>query len=316
MQKLWGVLFGVIMAAAFVSFAVAPAIGGWWMPKNVSSFGGSIDMMFYIILGITGFFFVLTEAILVYAMIKYAAEPGRKVPYQHGNHQLELIWTLVPAAILLFIALFQVKTWAEVKYQTSMPRPSMKDEKTGELPLQMVVSARQWEWRVRYPKADRLIEWAGDPKGADDFARRANNINVDLVYNDDVHRVNEVHTWKDARVLVHLRTRDVLHSFFLPNLRLKQDALPGKVIPVWFKADDANTYKKDGRWVDGYRYDGTAQSWVQDQHHVWELACAEFCGDRHGYMRGKLYVHLTKDDFLDWLRQAEKEEQAHQPTQK
>ena len=56
---------------------VAPFVRGWWLPKDVSTFGGGIDGLFYLILGITGFFFVLTEAILVYALIRYAGQPGR-----------------------------------------------------------------------------------------------------------------------------------------------------------------------------------------------------------------------------------------------
>src|SRR5262249_59741207 len=106
-----------------------------------------------------------------------------------------------------------------------------------------------------------------------------------------------------AKVFVHLRTQDVIHSFFLPNLRLKQDALPGKTIPVWFAVTEHNT-----------EYDPNLKRWVQMARSdmIWELACAEFCGTRHSMMRGKLYVHKDKADYLAWLKQAEAEQNSHQ----
>lgn len=325
MQKLWGVLFGVMMTAAFGLFAVAPLIRGWWLPKNVASFGQGIDNLFYLILGITGFFFVLTEAILVYTMIRYGAEPGRKSSYVHGNHQLEVVWTIVPGVILFFLALWQISVWADVKFYTRMPRP---DENTQ----QMEVTARQWEWRVRYPSTKRMKSW----EPASDEARKAATENakesgksLDVLakelsskwaqefgqnpHPDDVYLVNDIHVWKGNKVLVSLKTRDVLHSFFLPNLRLKQDALPGKTIPVWFEALEANAYFDGANWLDGYRYNAQGDQWVKDRNHIWELACAEYCGTRHSLMRGKLFVHETKDDFLKWLELAEKEQHRSTP---
>ena len=77
MRKFWPLLFGIVMAGAFILTAISPWMG-WWIPRNVASYGGEVDMLFYVILGVTAFFFVLTEAILVVNMFKYEAEPGRK----------------------------------------------------------------------------------------------------------------------------------------------------------------------------------------------------------------------------------------------
>jgi cytochrome c oxidase subunit 2 len=297
-EKTWSYLFGGVMAAAALLSVTAPLFG-WWLPKNVSTFGGGIDLMFYVILIVTAFFFVLTEAILVYALYRYAGRPAGRSAFVHGNHRLEMIWTLVPGVILFLLAVWQINAWAEVKYQSRMPRP---DGKT----LQMEVTARQWEWRVRYPSAERMQSWEADPALAADFR--------DNVHFDDVRGVNEVHVWKGPsdnepqRVLIHLRTQDVLHSLFFPHLRLKQDALPGKTIPVWFAAKEANTRPDsgDGRWKDGYN---AAKPSEFDPGQVWEIACAEFCGSRHSMMRGKLFVHESKEDFLNWLRHAQDEQQ-------
>ncbi|HLJ93021.1 MAG TPA: cytochrome c oxidase subunit II [Gemmataceae bacterium] len=310
MQKFWSILFGGTMLAALLLFIVSPFVSGWWLPRDISTFGGGIDRLFYLILAITGFFFVLTEAILVYAMFRYIARPGQKSSYVHGNHKLEVIWTLVPGVILFLLAVVQINVWAEVKFQKNMPAPDANTQ-------QVEVMARQWEWRVRYPSAERMQSWKTNPKLAQDFASNP--------HLDDVHIPNEIHVWKGGkdpkdqhRVLVHLKTRDVLHSFFLPNLRLKQDALPGKTIPVWFAVTEHNTEPvvdpktNEKHWVE-INYDPTTGK-VKDPNQpsmVWELACAEFCGARHSLMRGKLYVHRDEADFLDWLKHAEAAQNHH-----
>jgi cytochrome c oxidase subunit 2 len=306
-DRYWSFLFGGMMLAAFLLFVVSPFVPGWWLPYDVSTFGWGIDVLFYVILGVTGFFFVLTEAILVYALYRFAYKPGHKSQYIHGNHKLELTWALVPGVLLFLLAIVQINAWAEVKFQTRMPTPEGAA-------LQFEVTARQWEWRVRYPSSARLQSWEKDPKLARDFAHNP--------HEDDVRAVNEIHVWKgDAaapqKVLVHLKTQDVLHSFFLPNLRLKQDALPGKTIPVWFAVVESNVVRTEDpntkmpRWIEeGYDIQSGTTTMP---HKVWELACAEFCGSRHSLMRGKLYVHESREDWLAWLQQAEAAQRATRP---
>ena len=283
----WGIFFGVVLAATFLLWIVAPLFG-WWLPANVASFGGDVDFLFYVILAITGFFFVLTEALLVYAMCRYAGRhDGVKSTYTHGNHRLELAWTAVPAGVLLFVAFAQVRAWERIKYQSRMPEPD----------LTLQVSARQWDWRIRYPAdTDRFREG--------DAARREAKARSWAEYPeiDDVVLPDELHVWKGAKVKFYLKTSDVLHSFYLPNLRLKQDALPGKTIPVWFEATDANA-----------EYNEQARRWEQQKDKVWEIACAELCGGRHYAMRGKLYVHPDKEDYLAWLKKARQDQQRRSP---
>ena len=304
MQKFWSLLFGAIMLGALLLFVVAPFVG-WWMPKNVATFGGGIDALFYVILVVTAIFFVLTEAILVYNMYRFAARPGQKSTYIHTHHKLEMIWTLVPGVLLFLLAVVQIRVWAEVKFQKNMPKPDGTTQ-------QMEVTAKQWEWRVRYPSSKTMESWEKDPKLADKYDQKPDF--------DDVHLANEIHVWQGSKVLVHLKTRDVIHSFFLPNLRLKQDALPGKTIPVWFSVTEHNTEKVvdpstgAARWVEIGGYDRTTRQ-PNRPDMIWELACAEFCGTRHSMMRGKLYVHKDKADFLDWLKHAEAEQNRREPTQ-
>jgi cytochrome c oxidase subunit 2 len=293
------------MGAALALFIAAPFVG-WWLPKNVASFGDRIDNLFYLILGITGFFFVLTEALLVYFMYVYAGRPkGPEHPVGHhyaekkvfwtsmfksiarpvstllhDQHRVELAWTLVPGFILLYIAFAQVSAWQDIKDPANMPK---KPDHT------LAVSARMFEWRVRYPvetpEPKALASWAANPEA------------------DDIRVVNEIHVWKGADVKMYLQTKDVIHSFYIPNLRLKQDALPGKIIPMWFKATEYNTAynRKTKRWEDSFDPgSGKFLDPNQDHSQVWELACAELCGWGHYKMRGKQFVHKDEADYKAW----------------
>lgn len=317
MHKFWSLVFGIIIFLCFMLFVVAAFVPGWWLPKQVSTFGDKADQLFYLILWITTFFFVLTEAILVYNIWKFGdPQPGRKAPYIHGNHKLEMIWTIVPAVILVLISVLQIGSWEEIKYEKNFPRPDLSVN-------QIVVVARQWEWRIRYPSPQELKRWERDPKGPENWRKLAEYPYEDYPQFDDVHDVNAVHCWSrdpkgGGQVLIHLKTRDVLHSFFLPHLRLKQDAVPGKVIPVWFAVmeEEYNTAydEKTKKWVDGFNPktgkfgdhevmshgDQTPKKLAVNRY-IWDLACAEFCGTRHSMMKGRLYVHKDRADFLRWL---------------
>jgi cytochrome c oxidase subunit II len=306
-NKSWSIVFGVVLAACFLLFVVA-AIVPWWLPRQISTFGDSVDHLFYLILAITAFFFVLTEGMLVYNIWEFGKpERTAKAPYVHGNHKLETIWTIVPAVILILISIVQIGTWEKIKYTSTFPKESPET-------CQMVVVARQWEWRVRYPNPEEIRSWESEAakspekksKGAETWGRFADYPYEDLPQFDDVHDVNAVHCWVNGKVLVHLKTRDVLHSFFLPQARLKQDAVPGKVIQVWFEPIDYNVEPKGGKWA--WRQDAGGST----KPFEWELACAEFCGARHSLMRGQLFVHKDRADFMKWLEYHKAEQQKHQ----
>jgi cytochrome c oxidase subunit II len=301
-QKLWSLFFGAVLLACFLLTAISPFVG-WWLPRNVSSFGGDVDDLWNLILVFTGFFFVLCSVILVYAMYRYAGREGGKAVYTHGNHRLELLWTAVPAAILLFIAFVQIRTWERIKYQSRMPEVSNDPRDPRRVHQVVQVTGRQWEWRIRYPNAASRSQ---------SLVPRNPAFWAEFPEYDDVRDVNELHTWagedangnKVANVKIYLKTNDVIHSFFLPNLRLKQDALPGKTIPMWFRATDSNC-----------RLDEKKGEWVLDEgpDKMWEIACAELCGGRHYAMRGKLFVHKDEDDYRAWLKQQWEKQQATKP---
>ena len=124
------------------------------------------------------------------------------------------------------------------------------------------VVGRQFEWRLRYPGRDGTL---GTP--------------------DDLFLVNDLHVPADEDFLVQLKSMDVLHSFFIPNLRIKQDAVPGMKIPVWFKATENGEY---------------------------DIVCAELCGWGHYKMKGRVTVE-SRADFERWLEKMYAQQEATQP---
>jgi cytochrome c oxidase subunit 2 len=314
-HKLWSILFGVILLGAFLLFCVSPALH-WWLPPDISPNGYQVDFLFYLILALTGFFYVLTCGLLVLFIWQYSGEARHKPTYTHGNHRLEWFWTIVVGVLLLVIGIVQIPAWAGYKYEADMPQPKHIFE----------VSARQFEWRIRYPSKTQLehmiYDWQRDQK-----VPASVRLWEKAPLADDIHVVNEVHTWKDAKVRFFLKSRDVIHSFFLPNLRLKQDALPGKTIPVWFEAKQANIeWDRDRReWKPfGATWDESKSRWAawdEDKQELvekkwvqWDLACAELCGWGHGRMQGRLFVHKDQLDYEEWLRQAQDNEMSRVPS--
>jgi len=209
-----------------------------WLPEDVSTFGHEIDSLFYLIYYITGVAFILvTVLMLLFLVIYRERNDGRRATYSHGSTTLEIIWTVIPAAIFIALSFMSVNTWAKVKRHAP------------ESDFEIAVAAKQFNWEVSYAGADAKL-------GTD----------------DDVKFDNDIHVPVNKPIRVQLSSKDVIHSFFLPNLRLKQDAVPGRTILVWFEA------LKPGKY---------------------ELPCAELCGFGHSGMKGWLYVH-TPEDYKKW----------------
>jgi len=250
-------------------FAVAPTTWFWdkpmWLPADYSEHGGEIDKLFYFILALTGVVFLATEFILFYFMWKYDATANKEpVKYSHGSHSLEIVWTIIPAATLLFIAIVQFNSWAESKMQNPMYGADMIAGTEDDMQPTVEVTARQWEWRIRYPGADGRL---GTP--------------------DDIFDVNVLHVPANENVVVSLKSSDVLHSFFIPELRIKQDAVPGMKIPVWFKVPRENP----------------------NEPLSMEIVCAEHCGARHYAMKGRVIVQ-SAEEYASFLRRKFREQSA------
>lgn len=249
-MRYWSLLFLLTAIACTGVFVYAPFDPDVWLPRNTSTLGREVDHLFLLILGLTGAVFIITQLALAYATWTGASRPDRRAAYFHGSQLLEVVWTIIPGGILIFLALYQMGAWADLKFRSHVP----------DGPPLAVVTGRQFQWLVRYPGPDGRFETA-----------------------DDLHLTNDLRCVKGEPVVIHLRSQDVIHSFFLPQMRIKQDAVPGLTIPVWFDSDRAGVY---------------------------ELVCAELCGWGHYKMRARVTVYDTKQQLDDWLDRVRAEQNA------
>jgi cytochrome c oxidase subunit 2 len=247
MRLIWSILFLLVLVGGVFTFLIGPSYGIWF-PEDVSKWGYKQDDLFMFILYLTGAVFIATQAVLFWFMWKYGKrDASREVQYTHGSHSLEVVWTIIPAATLLFIAIFQLNAWAEFKID--QPTTLGPNGTTVPMPPTLEVKARQFEWRLRYPGEDNKLYTA-----------------------DDQFTVNEIVIPVNETIVVDLKSEDVLHSFFIPAMRVKQDAVPGMKIPVWFTATKIGEY---------------------------DLVCAELCGWGHYKMKGRIKV-VSAADFETW----------------
>lgn len=211
-----------------------------WLPEDVSPYGAGIDALFYFIYYITAAAFLFVTLLMIVFLIRYRYQESRKALYTHGNTTLEIIWTVIPALVFIGLGIASKTKWDELK--VNIP----------ETDTVIQVTAKQFNWEVLYPGPDGQFNTADDKQ-------------VD----------NEIYVPVGKPIRVVLKSKDVIHSFFLPNLRFKQDAVPGRDITAWFQANKPGKY---------------------------EIPCAELCGFGHSGMRGWLYV-LNQDEYRKWTVQ-------------
>ena len=180
--------------------------------------------------------FIIVEGILLYAVIRFRRRPGQGLPKQvHGNRPLEIFWTILPAIVLVAIAVPTIDTIFDT---ANPPSPN---------PLNVTVVGHQWWWEFQYP-----------------------DLNV-VTANELVIPVGKV-------VDLSLTSNDVIHSFWVPKLAGKTDAIPNNVNKMWIQADEADTYLGQ---------------------------CAEFCGIAHALMRFRV-IALPQDEFDSWVADYQK----------
>ncbi|MEC9093657.1 MAG: cytochrome c oxidase subunit II, partial [Planctomycetota bacterium] len=214
MNRFWSILFflvpllgiGVCLCSAF---AIYP-FHGTWLPSDISETGKDIDRAFLVVMWIIGVTFLGTGLYLGLSLWLYSHTPHRKANYSHGNTKLEIIWSVIPGVILIGIFAYQNVYWEKQK----ITRPlTMQPDGTQTLkePLVRVV-AHKFGWQFWYAGIDGVT---GTP--------------------DDFMLENELYLPMDQPIVLQLESIDVLHSFYLRHLRIKQDLVPGKQQYVWFK---------------------------------------------------------------------------------
>ncbi|MDO8462546.1 MAG: cytochrome c oxidase subunit II [Deltaproteobacteria bacterium] len=215
-----------------------------WFPENISTYGHGIDHVIQVIYYIVGAWFLLVEGVLFYFLIRYRKKKGVPAVYEPGSTWKALLWVFIPAVLILGFDLgidwAQAPVWDEIKLSLPLPEQVVR------------VTGRQFVWEFVQAGPDGKLDTA-----------------------DDIATVNQLTVPIHAKVQFELLAADVIHSLWIPNLRLKQDAVPGRTIKGWFEATKEGTYP---------------------------IACAELCGSGHGVMKGELHV-LNPVDYQRWLHE-------------
>ena len=239
---------------------------GQWMPVDASAHGHEIDRLIIWTHWLMLVLFVVWGAYFLFALWRFNAKRSPRANYRgaqtHVSTYAEAGVALVEVVLLVG---FSIPAW----YRWTQPPGAEKN------PLEIKVVAEQFAWNVHYPGADGK------------FGRRnvklttsANPLGLDLTdpaAQDDIVTLNQLHVELDRDTIIHVSSKDVIHSFKLPVMRAEQDAIPGMDVKIHFKPKLSND-------------DGTR----------WEIACAQLCGLGHYRMRGEIHVD-KKADFEKWL---------------
>lgn len=231
----------------------------YWAPENITVGGEKIDQILNFIFWLTLFVFVATQSVYIYYLVKYRRRPGHKAHYSHGNNTLEFWWTIIPTAIFLTLAIWGNRVWYEL---TASPVP--------ENALSVDIVSYQYGWDFRYAGEDgKLGDCAANLFTPDNkFGVNRN----DPALKDDFS-ATELVIPAGRPVHVLLRSRDVIHSFYVPSFRLYQDAVPGRTI----------------KWV----------QFTAKRPAELELACSQLCGSGHYNMKAKIRI-LPEEEFNKW----------------
>ncbi len=259
----------------------------WWLPGNYTEIGQEIDFLYYVIFWMVTAVFIVTEALLIVYIIKFRAKPGVRAKYSHGNNTYEIIWTTIPAIIFFALAFYSDNIWFKYmegdnyvshyrgQIKSIFMGPSAKEPLRNPIPadaLHVEVLGEQFGWNIRYAGADGVLGRAFENKVSTE-----NKLGLDPedpAGKDDIILYNQMTIPVGRAVQIHLRSKDVIHAFYVPEFRLYQDAVPGRTISwLWFKTTGTGHFA---------------------------IACSQLCGSGHYNMQSKLDV-VAPEEFEKWM---------------
>jgi len=246
------------------------------LPPLATTHGGQIDGLIGWMHIFMAILFVGWGAFLVYALIRFRKSRNPVANYagvkSHTSSYLEVAVAVVEM-VLLFA--FSIPLWAARVDRMPPANEALVVQVTGE----------QFAWNIHYPGPDgvfgrtdiKLIDVQANPLGID---------RSDPAAKDDVTTLNQLYLPVNKPIIVRLRSKDVIHSFGVPEFRVKQDAVPGLTIPIWFIPDVTTAEMRTRTGNAEFQY---------------EIACAQLCGLGHYRMRGFVTV-LSADEFQKWMQ--------------
>jgi cytochrome c oxidase subunit 2 len=236
---------------------------GWWMPPDISAHGHGIDLLLDVLHWFMGVLFVGWGAFFLYCLFRFRGGGGRTansvLPKGKISKYAEVGIVIFEVVLLVGMS---IPVWNKAKNE--MPAGS-------ENALRARIVGEQFAWNVHYPGDDGVFG-----KTSPDLMNASNLVGLDKsdpAAADDFVAVSQLHIPVDTPVLLELTSKDVIHSFWIPVLRVKQDVIPGMSFQMWFTA------KKTGKY---------------------QMACAQLCGNNHYKMFGDVIVE-TQEEFDEWI---------------
>jgi cytochrome c oxidase subunit 2 len=234
-----------LLAALVLCSLAAPALADWGLnlPVGVTPLSKEIYGLHMLIFGVCCVIAVGVFGAMIYSIVTFRKSKGAVPAQFHHSTRLEIIWTVIPIAILVAMAIPAAKTLVKI-------------EDTRAADLTIKVTAYQWKWRYDY--ADSGVGFfsslAADSVKARQVGSGADVYAVDHYLRNVDHPV-VVPVGKKVRLLI--TANDVIHAWWVPEIGMKRDAIPGYVNELWFRIDEPGTYRGQ---------------------------CAELCGRDHGFM--------------------------------
>jgi cytochrome c oxidase subunit II len=262
-STLSAVLFALVILTLVVHVVVFFASGKYGAPAPITPDGRAVDAQFHRTLWTAGVLFVLTQLALAFVAMKFR-DKGRPARFLPGNNTLEILWAATSIAVFLGLGAMGHQAWAAVRY-TSPDAGSLQVEVTG----------MQFQFQFRYPGPDGKFGKLDPAQISGDTGNYLGVDQNDPAGKDDiVTSILAVPVNRPVELLI--RSQDVIHDFFVRELRLQQDAVPGLIVPVHFTADRVGRY---------------------------DIVCTQLCGLGHQKMHAYLEV-MTESDFENFLKQA------------
>lgn len=262
-----GLLIAVVIWALAAALAAPFVFGPWQPPEAITEIGRRIDEQFSLTFLLTGIIFLTSQFLLGFAVLRFGRKRDAAASSTRGNDRWEVLWTSAAGVIFVGLTLLGYSAWAEVRFDGARAAQ-------GDPDVTVEVVAQQFIWNFRYAGEDGRFG-PTDPSLIDDSI--GNGVGVDRDHPDgadDLITARLAVPVNQETELV-LKAKDVLHNFFVPELRVKLDTVPGLTNRLRIRPETVGSY---------------------------EIACSELCGLGHYKMRAYLDV-MSEADYEAWLEE-------------
>ncbi len=260
------------------------------LPSAASVHGLKIDSLWNINMWIITIASILTNGVLFYFAYRYSGRKANKATFIAHDNRLEMAWTIVPAVVLAGIIIFGLKYWNEITDRSSDPNK-----------ITIELYAKQFDWTARYAGKDKVL-------GQTDYRQISGSNDVgmdtlDAAGNDDVIIKNEFHIPKNREIEFKMRSRDVIHSAYMPHFRAQMNCVPGMVTEFRFTPNKTTAEMRKDPYVIQLMAGINEARKLQNKEAVefdYILLCNKICGSSHFNMQMTIIVD-TEKDYNDWI---------------